>query len=301
MSYLDIDNLYKNQDILLFKECYVLEKIHGTSAHINLFREKIMYFGPSRSESQPEFTYKVNFFSGGEKYDNFIKLFDVKFIEQVFSTLNIDKMTIYGEAYGGKQQGMSATYGKELKFVVFDVKIGDCWLSVPQAEEMAKQFGLEFVWWNKVSTELFILDNVRDSDSEQALRNGMGEGHKREGIVIRPIIELKKNNGERIIAKHKRVDFQETKTPREVSPEKLKVLEDANAIAEEWVTPMRLIHVLDKIENPTIEKMGIIMKAMIEDVEREGKGELIESKEARRAIGKKTATLFKEYLNRSIK
>ena len=32
MSYMHIDNLYKNQDILLFKECYALEKIHGTSA-----------------------------------------------------------------------------------------------------------------------------------------------------------------------------------------------------------------------------------------------------------------------------
>ena len=29
MSYMDMDNLYKNQDILMFKECYALEKLHG--------------------------------------------------------------------------------------------------------------------------------------------------------------------------------------------------------------------------------------------------------------------------------
>jgi hypothetical protein len=29
MGYLHIDNLYKNVDILLFKECYAMEKIHG--------------------------------------------------------------------------------------------------------------------------------------------------------------------------------------------------------------------------------------------------------------------------------
>jgi intein/homing endonuclease len=30
MAYLHhLDNLYKNQDILMFKECYALEKIHG--------------------------------------------------------------------------------------------------------------------------------------------------------------------------------------------------------------------------------------------------------------------------------
>ena len=34
MGYMHIDNLYKNVTIMLFKEAYVLEKIHGTSAHI---------------------------------------------------------------------------------------------------------------------------------------------------------------------------------------------------------------------------------------------------------------------------
>ena len=30
MGYMHIDNLYKDQRILQFKECYALEKIHGT-------------------------------------------------------------------------------------------------------------------------------------------------------------------------------------------------------------------------------------------------------------------------------
>ncbi len=34
MGYLHIDNLYKNQTIRLFRECYALEKVHGTSAHV---------------------------------------------------------------------------------------------------------------------------------------------------------------------------------------------------------------------------------------------------------------------------
>src|SRR5690348_10996218 len=34
MGYLHIGNLYKTQDLLLFRECYALEKVHGTSAHI---------------------------------------------------------------------------------------------------------------------------------------------------------------------------------------------------------------------------------------------------------------------------
>ena len=33
MAYMHIENLYRNQNILLFKQCYCLEKIHGTSAN----------------------------------------------------------------------------------------------------------------------------------------------------------------------------------------------------------------------------------------------------------------------------
>ena len=40
MAYMHIDNLYKNQEVLLFKECYAMEKIHGTSAHIRSKREE---------------------------------------------------------------------------------------------------------------------------------------------------------------------------------------------------------------------------------------------------------------------
>lgn len=35
MAYMHIENLYANQTILESKECYAMEKIHGTSAHIS--------------------------------------------------------------------------------------------------------------------------------------------------------------------------------------------------------------------------------------------------------------------------
>lgn len=34
MGYLHIDNLYKAQEILAFRTCFALEKIHGTSANV---------------------------------------------------------------------------------------------------------------------------------------------------------------------------------------------------------------------------------------------------------------------------
>ncbi len=261
---------------MLFRECYALEKIHGTSAHI------------SWKDGQ------VIFFSGGEKHERFIKLFDEAKLKEKFEELFDLDVTIFGEAYGGKQQGMSGTYGKELKFVAFDVKVGDWWLDVPNAFDVTTKMGLEFVSYNKVTTDLTNLDYQRDLPSVQAERNGIKEPKLREGVVLRPTIEVKKNNENRIIVKHKRDEFKETATKREVDPKKLRVLEEAKEIAKEWVTPMRLSHVLDKLGNPTeIEKTGKVIKAMIEDVLREGKGELVESKEAKTAIGKLTSKLYK--------
>ena len=87
MSYMHIDNLYKNQDILLFKECYAMEKIHGTSAHIRWTKLE-----------------GLGFFSGGESYERFVNLFNKENLEKELSSLEVDKIFIYGEFYGGKCQ-----------------------------------------------------------------------------------------------------------------------------------------------------------------------------------------------------
>lgn len=100
MGYLHIDNLYKNQEILLFKECFALEKIHGTSAHV----------------AHKDGT--LRFFAGGSKHESFVALFDQEALLEKLQGLNV---TIYGESYGGKTQGMSETYGKEMKFIATDL------------------------------------------------------------------------------------------------------------------------------------------------------------------------------------
>ena len=280
MGYLHIENLYKNQDILLFKECYVLEKIHGTSANVAFDGEN-----------------KVLFHPGGAKMGGFVKLFNEEELLSKFKELFNTKVVVYGEAYGGSQQKMSGVYGKELKFVVFDIKVDDNWLDVPNAEDVANKLGLEFVAYAKVETNTETLNTYRDASSVQAERNDCGNDKIREGIVLRPLIELTKNNGDRVISKHKRDEFMETNTKREVSPEKLKILEDSQKIAEEWVTPMRLKHVLDKVEfEKTIEHTGEVIKAMIEDVHREAKDEIIINSTVDRAIGRLTAKLYKQHI-----
>lgn len=275
-----IDNLYMNQDILLFRECYAMEKIHGTSAHISWKNGEL------------------KFFAGGVDHANFIKLFEGWNLKQQFKEtfINGQGVVVFGEAYGGKCQGMKDTYGPNLRFVVFEVKVGDSWLNVPNAQDVANKLGLEFIHYTRIPTDLDSINTERDADSIQAIRNGIGSGKIREGIVLRPLIELVKNNGERIISKHKRDEFRETKTPREVDPERRQILDDAESIADEWVTPMRLSHILQNFPFPSIKITGDIIKTMVKDVIREASTEIVDSKDVRKAIGRKAAELFKQYL-----
>jgi hypothetical protein len=286
MGYLHIDNLYKNQVIMMFKECYALEKIHGTSAHVGWKFE----------------TKQVNYFTG-ENHNVFLTLFVDTFLKAKFEEIFPDQdVVIFGEHYAGKCQGMSGRYGKESKFIGFDVKVGSSWLNVPNAEDVCDQFGIEFVHYEKIPTLLELLELEMNKPSVQAVRNGITEPQKREGVVLRPLVELKTNNGERVIVKYKPDEEMETKTKRVVSEEDLKILTDAKEIAEEWVTNMRLEHVLQKFpEGTSMEAMGDIIKAMIDDVYREGKDEIVESKAVGKAIGGVTVKLFKAKLQSTLK
>jgi hypothetical protein len=296
MGYMSILNLYKDQRVLLFKQVYAMEKIHGTSAHVSFNKGEL------------------GFFSGGEKHDSFLKVFDQEALlakfREVFGVLDDKhdwqgrKVIVYGEAYGGKCQGMSETYGKELKFAAFDVFFespegGGHFLSVPDAADVCQKLGLEFVHYDLVEADLIVLDKLRDADSVQAIRNGCGPGHQREGIVIRPPTEVTLNNGARLIAKHKGEAFQERlHQPKVIDAGKLEVLQKAEAIATEWCTEMRLSHVVDKLsatlQRPLeLKDTGTVIKAMMEDVNREAAGEIVPGKDTDRAIGTKTALMFK--------
>jgi len=239
------------------------------------------------------------FFSGGESHQKFVQLFDQGTLRDKFA--GMCDVVVYGEAYGGSCQKMSHTYGKQLKFAAFDVCINGMWLSVPQADDFVKELGLEFVDYVLIPTEVEAINRERDRDSVQAVRNGMGEGHKREGVVLRPLIELTRNDGKRVISKHKGDDFRETKAPRVIDdPVKLKVLSDAQAIADEWCTPMRVAHILQKIEDPGMEKMREIQVAMTADIKIEAEGEIVWSKPVEKAIGRLTAQLVKLHFQNAL-
>lgn len=293
MGYMKIPNLYKDQDILLFKECYALEKIHGTSAHVS--------YKPGED---------LVFFAGGVRpKDSFQVLFDREELRRNFDLYVGKPCVVFGEAYGGKMQKMAKYYGNELKFVVFDVRIGDTWLDVPSAENVVHKLGLEFVPYWRVQTDLDVLNKYRDLPSTQGKRNGVEYDAPGEGVVLRPLVEMIKSNGKRVIAKHKSEAFRETHSIRaiNVDPAKREEMRAAAAIAKEWVVPMRLNHVLDKLLAETdadsfgMEDAGAVVKAVVNDVLIEAGDEIEDSKEVRKALGREAIKLFRSYLANSLR
>ncbi len=285
MGFMKIPNLYKDQTVMLFKTVWALEKIHGTSAWIT-------YEGATDQD-------RLQFYPGGAKLDGFVALFNKEeLLDQLKAKFGSKTVRLHGEHYGGKIMKMSRSYGKEHAFVIFDIKVDDSWLSFDKVQALGGSLGLDCVHGIQIPSTMEALDEQRDAFSVQAVKRDCGEECFREGIVIRPLVEFVTNNGVRVIAKHKGEAFRETRTKRSLIREDNPVLADALAIADEWVTPMRLTHVLDKLlpegQEPSMAVTGDLIKAMIADIQLEAEGEIISSPEANRAIGRLTAKFLKE-------
>lgn len=302
MGYRKITNLHRpeaSRELLGRKEVYALEKIHGCSAFVRYHRKN-----------------GISFFSGGIKHVTFLEMLDERFnletikrnFAEAFKTNpSIEtELTVYGEAYGGKCQKMSNVYGP-LNFIAFEVKIDEDWLNVRSAANWAGLLGFPFVYYEKGPATVTWLDAQRDRPSVQAQRNGMGDDKFGEGIVVRPLCEELDHRGNRIIAKHKNKMHGETRTPRSIDPEKQRIWREARATAEEWVTEMRLLHVMDKLKADgytelTMRETGTVIRAMINDVKVESgaesgvDSEIEWSNEISKAIGAEAARLYKKWV-----
>lgn len=107
---------------------------------------------------------------------------------------------LYGEGYGANIQS-GGNYRPDQDFVLFDVKVGDWWLKREDVEDVASKLGLEVVPILSTGTLHRMVDEVRA---------GFGScwgDFQAEGVVARPVVELKSRSGQRIITKLKHKDF----------------------------------------------------------------------------------------------
>ncbi len=80
-------------------------------------------------------------------------------------------------------------------------------------------------------------------------------------------------------------------------------MESAEKIADEFVTPVRLEHVIDRLisvrddKEIKIQDTRDIIGLMVEDVTREASGEIVDNPCGRKAISSRDARMFKQKLD----
>lgn len=118
-----------------------------------------------------------------------------------FAEMFKDGACLYGEGYGAKIQKGGGNYLPDQDFVLFDVKIGDWWLQRQDIEDVGERLGLDVVP---------IIGSGDLSKMVQYAKHGFQSqwgNFLAEGIVARPVTELKLRNGGRVITKIKYKDF----------------------------------------------------------------------------------------------
>jgi len=127
------------------------------------------------------------------------ELFPVEKFKTLYSET---PMCLYGEGYGAKIQKNGGNYNPTgVDFVLFDIKISDVWLKRDAIEDIARHL--------QIKTVPIIGKGILE-DAIELTKNGFKSiwgDFIAEGLVLRPKIELKTRNGNRIITKIKYKDF----------------------------------------------------------------------------------------------
>ncbi len=176
-------------EFLKNNEWVFTEKVDGTNIRVMFDGDSIKFGGKTeRAQIPAPLVNRLN--------EKFLPLKD-KFIE-IFDDV---KVCLYGEGYGAKIQKGGGNYRKDQDFVLFDIKIGNWWLQRNVVDDIALKLGIDFVPVVGVGT----LDDLI-SMGQEGFNSAWGD-FLAEGIVARPLVELKARNGERIITKIKYRDF----------------------------------------------------------------------------------------------
>ena len=180
---------FADSRIEYLKDCQWLftEKIDGQNMRIIWDGYKITYNGRTDNAS---LSGDVRQFMDGI----------TKGIEPILEEMFREKpCVIYGEVYGGSVQRGKTVYSSDLKFSVFDVKVGEFWLDWTDVLDVAKTLNLEVVPYVLTGTIQDGLDWLKTH--KESLIDGSTRGN--EGLVGKPLVTLLNKKAERIIVKLK--------------------------------------------------------------------------------------------------
>ena len=133
------------------------------------------------------------------------EIFSNNAAEELFEQLFGEKEVIlFGEGYGKKIQAVGSKYIPDgVDFILFDVCVNDTYLDRKEVENIALAFRISVVPVVLVGTINDAINYVKTKPKSTIGTAPM------EGLVGRPVVELKDKNGKRLIVKVKVCDFTE--------------------------------------------------------------------------------------------
>jgi hypothetical protein len=188
-----IEGKYRNEavEFLANNKWAFTEKIDGTNIRVHWDGHKITFGGRTERAQIP--SHLVNKLSEMFLNNETEELFEQKFGER--------EVILFGEGYGVKIQNGGA-YRPDVGFILFDVMIGDNYQSRSTVEDVAKCFDLEIVPIVMYGTIQEAVDFVKTKPNSTIGTAMM------EGLVGRPVVEMRDRCGNRVIVKIKACDFE---------------------------------------------------------------------------------------------
>ena len=164
------------------------EKIDGTNIRVMFDGKEISFGGKSENAQIPA---------------KLVKVLQDRFLPQLnlFKEKFPDGVCLYGEGFGASIQSGGNYIPDGVDFILFDVLIGNYWLSRENVNEIADTLSLK---------KVHIVGKGTIAEAIELVKKGFNSvigTAKAEGLVIRPTTELFNRKGERIVTKIKTRDF----------------------------------------------------------------------------------------------
>lgn len=175
------------------------EKVNGTNIRIMLDIEARMRFGGRTNKAQmPPKLQKALEELFNPIQDNLVETFK----GSLFHKRTPVPVTLFGEGYGAGIQKGGGNYLSGAGFCLFDIKVGEWWLNRVDVETIAEDSGLTIapiIGYGDLSSMVHM--------TRLGFQSAWGD-FEAEGIVARPMTELKCRDGSRVITKIKCKDFE---------------------------------------------------------------------------------------------
>ena len=167
------------------------EKIDGTNIRVG-WDTGIVTFGGHTDEAQiPPFLVK--------------KLQEIFTPDRMKAKFGVVPVTLYGEGYGAKIQSGGIYIPNGCGFILFDSIIDQWWLKRDSLEDIASKLDLPIV---PIMGYYKLEEAVELARKKLIISKIRPDGGLAEGLVLKPMVELRNRNGHRLITKIKHKDFR---------------------------------------------------------------------------------------------